>query len=278
MVEFQGINWTLYHGALVPDTAPHVEIDLGEDEARHLLKKTGAYFIRWSTGFDQTEASDFWHVIKDGSCEMQDLSKNTRNQVRKALKNCSVQPIAADDLARDGYGIYRNAMESYQTDIGTIGPEEFRAKLALSAHDPSQEFWAVRDHQGNLMAYAQNRIQDETCNYQVIKLDPAYSHLYPGYALLFEMTRHYLMERAVRYVNDGARSIRHQTNVQDFLIRKFRFRKAYSRLHITYSGKMGILVKTLYPLRNIVKHVPGGLAIKVNSILLQENIRRNGLG
>ncbi len=55
------------------------------------------------------------------------------------------------------------------------------------------------------------------------------------------------------YINDGARSIRHETAFQDYLEKYFGFRKAYCKLHIAYRFPVNIAVKLLYPFRKKIK-------------------------
>ncbi len=223
MIIRRGLEWIPYHGALVPDAAPHLELDLGAQDVQFLLKESGAWFLRWSSHFDMDKETAYWHVIKDGPCSLEKLSKNTRNQVRKGLKSCTVGRLQLTDLTTSGYAVYRRAMESYNTDLEILTPREFQDQLAGLTQDDTYEFWGVHDLRGELIAYAQNKIQNDSCNYQVIKLDPSHLKLYSSYALIFQMNDHYLNERKMLYINDGARSIRHDTGVQDFLIQKFKF-------------------------------------------------------
>ena len=108
------------------------------------------------------------------------------------------------------------------------------------------DFWAVYDLEGVLIAYSQNLIENNSINYSTIKFHPKYLKLYPSYALFFEMNQYYLNENNFLYVNDGARSISHDTNIQTFLIDKFIFRKAYCKLHIVYRRDIALAVKVLY--------------------------------
>ena len=55
------------------------------------------------------------------------------------------------------------------------------------------------------------------------------------------------MRKNFLYVNDGARSISHHTNIQTFLIDKFKFRRAFVKLHIVYRWDIGLAIKILYP-------------------------------
>jgi hypothetical protein len=275
MIHHLGIDWILYHGALLPDAAPHVAIDLQEIDLRFMLAESGARLIRWSSHFDMEQESSFWYVIKDNPASLEELSKNSRNQVRKGLKNCLVRPLPAADLAQIGFEVYHRAMTSYNTDLQILTESKFQSYILDKGQDGQCEFWGVFNEQEELVAYAQNRIQNESCNYQVMKLDPQYLSLYPSYALVYEMNRHYLNERNLLYVNDGARSIRHDTNIQDFLIKKFKFRRAYSRLHVRYDRKTAAAVNCLYPLRSLVRKLPGPLFSRTYVLLRQEEIRRS---
>ena len=66
------------------------------------------------------------------------------------------------------------------------------------------------------------------------------------------MNRYYLNELKLRYVSDGARSITEHSNIQPFLINKFKFRKAYCNLKLYYKWWFGIAVKLIYPFRRFI--------------------------
>ena len=89
------------------------------------------------------------------------------------------------------------------------------------------------------------------------------------------MNQYYLNDRKFRYVNDGARSISHDTNIQSFLIQKFRFRKAYCRLHIVYSKRVKLLISLIYPFRLLIRCFRIGVFLKLNILIKQEEIRRS---
>ena len=75
------------------------------------------------------------------------------------------------------------------------------------------------------------------------------------------------------YINDGARSIRHETAFQDYLEKYFGFRKAYCKLHIYYRFPVGIIIKLLYPLRKYFNSESKVGSI-INSLLKMEEICR----
>lgn len=76
------------------------------------------------------------------------------------------------------------------------------------------------------------------------------------------------------YINDGSRSIRHETAFQDYLEKYFGFRKAYCKLHIKYRFPVGIAVKIIYPLRNRINK-ESSLGSLVSGVLQMEEINRS---
>ena len=91
------------------------------------------------------------------------------------------------------------------------------------------------------------------------------------------MNSHYLNDKKYKYVNDGARSISHETNIQKFLIQKFKFRRAFCKFHLVYNNKLKIAIFLLYPLKFVIRFLNNTFAKKVNSVLMQESIRRSFL-
>ena len=275
MIEHKGIAWKLYQNILLPDVAPHTRLVVSKDDCQTLLQRTNAFMVRWTSHFDHPEPTLFWYVIKDNPPSMDELSSNTKSKIRRGLKRCRVAPTDATVIAEDGYQVYRKAFERYETFVLPLNQDEFFTHITALGDDPSWEFWGVWDYQGNLIAYSQNQIQSNICNYSTIKFHPDYLKFYPSYALFFEMNNHYLNDQKLRYVNDGARSISHITNIQTFLIEKFKFRKSYSHLHIVYSRKVGLAVRILYPFRSNIAKIPNSISSKVSVLLNQEEIFRS---
>ena len=270
---YKNISWKEYHGALLPQTAPHVKIELTKEEEQELLQLSKAYFLRYVSNWDQKDTSQFWYVIKSEFSGMEELSSNTRNQVRKGLKHCMVKKVQAAIIANEGYEVYREAFHNYATYIKPLDKSKF-IQMILGSN--KSDFWAVYkkdDHK--MIAYSQNFIEDNSINYSTIKFHPEYLKLYPSYALFFEMNQYYLSEKNFLYVNDGARSISHDTNIQDFLIQKFKFRKSYVKLHVVYRWDVGFVIRILYPFRTLLSKVDHKVFNKISVLLKQEEIRKS---
>ncbi len=269
---YKDIAWKYYHGALLPQTAPHIKIELTKEEEHELLKLSKAYFLRYVSDWDREEQSQFWYVIKDHKENLEQYKSKIRNQLKKGLKNCIIKKVTKEEIASYGYEVYKSALNSYHTNLTPIDKETFQNEILRCEN---YDFWAVYTLEGALIAYSQNLIENNSINYSTIKFHPEHLKLYPSYALFFMMNQYYLNEKNFLYVNDGARSISHDTNIQDFLIQKFRFRKAYCKLHIVYRWDIELAVKVLYLFKSFLPRVNSKILNKISILLKQEEIRRS---
>jgi len=263
-------KWRKYNGALVPLTPPHVDVDITDINKK--IKETSSYFARWTSNFDSKKESEFWYVIQDVPMEIEDYSKNTRSKIRRGLKKCSVELINSTRILEEGFECYNAAFLNYNTHLKSKTREEF--VIEISALEEEWEFWAIF-HENEIIGYSQNKIIDCYCDYSTIKFHPDYLKLYPSYALFYTMNKYYLNEKKFKYVNDGAKSISHDTNIQEFLIQKFHFRKAYCQLHVHYSSKIKFILNIIYPFRFLISVIKLNIFKKINVLLIQEKIRRS---
>ena len=270
MIEYKNIKWYKYHGALLPRVAPHQEICLSKKEAKELLKKSSAYFLRYTNEWDRKDGN-FWYVIKDTQEGLDQYKSKIRNQIKRGLKNCIVEKVDKTIIANKAYNTYIEAFKNYSTFIIPVSDEKFKNSILSSTDD----FWAVYNKDGELIAYANNIVENNMCHYNSMKFHPEFLNLYPSYALIYTMNEYYLNHKKYRYVSDGARSISHDTNIQDFLIKKFNFRKASVKLNVAYRWDISILVNILFPIRGILKRINHSLITKILVLLKQEEIRRS---
>ena len=146
---------------------------------------------------------------------------------------------------------------------------------AIDSLPCTTEFWVVlRISTGEIAGFSENYIEDSTCFYNSVWFGPAFLKDYCGYALFYDMNRYYLGELGFKYVSDGARSISHSTEIHDFLISKFHFRKAYSRLCVEYVIWLRSLLIALAPFSPLISKVSLTPFQKLTTLLTLESIRR----
>ena len=258
----------MYHRVWVSDDFS-IEQQLEEANVRKLLAKGGGYAVRNVFDFDRVSSSEFWYIVKDSFGGMEELSAKTRNQVRRCFRECDIRMVTIEEIKKSGYTIYKAAHKGYKVKSAVLSQKDYEE--GLSSISDRQEFWGAFDKQtGIMIAYAQNIITGEVCNYSVLKAIPDFQkRCYPYYGLIYEMNRHYLVDRGYRFVSDGARTMTNHSNVQQFLVEKFAFRKAYCHMKMYYKWWLRLVVKLIYPFRRCIR------VAAVNTLLRMEEVSRS---
>ena len=268
-------NWRKYNDALIPILPPHLSVLEKEKEILRLLSKSKTYFARYITNFDSSKETLFWYVINDNPIDIIDYDIKTRNQIRKGLKMCNIRKITREEFVKYGYEVYHKAFQKYKTFNKIISKDIFQNQIIKL--DNNCDIWGVFNLQGELIGYSQNNVRGNVCEFSSTKFHPNYLKSRPSEALFYTMCNYYLNEKRFKYIHNGTRSIAHHTNIQEFLIKKFKFRKAFCYLHVVYSPKIKILINIFYPFRNIIQKVNLNLFQKVGIVLKQEEIVREQL-
>lgn len=272
---YNGVEWINYQGVLIPNVAPDIEINLTKDDIKYLLSITNAYFLRWISDWDSQEITEFWHIIKDKTSSLDELSKNTRHNIKRGLKRCTFNKVDAGVILEEGYDVYKKAFLKYDTFIKLFSEEEFKINILEKQKSQEWDFWEVRNDKGHMIAYSVNKLEDNMCAYKTTKFDPEFQKLYASEGLFYTMNSYYLNHKGVKYIDDGSRSLSHKTSIQEYFVNKFKFRKAYCKLHIEYSLKVELVVSFLFPFRKIIAKSNHMLAQKVLVLLKHEEIRRS---
>lgn len=254
-------NFTLYNNAWIIKSGLTTSNPINSVQANLLLNK-GGWYLRNIYNWDKTEPSHFWYVIKDGFGGIEELPTKARNQVRKSLKTYYFKIVSYDEMVKVGCDLFNKSRERFG-ESQRFTQEKWIERLN---RDKNNEYWIGYDIATGLpVSFALNAVYDEYVDYCTMGISPDVpNNTYPMYGLIYEMTRYYLEERKVGFVCDGARSITGHSNIQQVLEDKFKFRKAYCDIQVFYKPIIGLAVKILFPLRNMIKPP------KVNALLRQE--------
>jgi hypothetical protein len=242
-------------------------------QCRELLRKLGGMWVMWTDGFGPHAESSEWYVVlcRRHAPVEEVVSGNTRSKLRRGLKQCEVHQVEVKEIARNGYETYCAAVQSYGNHAEDLPTAEEFARRVMT-DEPFGDIrpqWAVY-HEGRMVGFAQNLLYDKIeVNYTHIKLHPEYLNRYSSYALIYRMNEHYLAQKGFQYVNDGFRSISHETGIQDFLIKEFNFEKAYTGLHVHYRPPLGQLLRMARPLRGTIAR----LYPKANALFEMDRLR-----
>lgn len=277
------ILWNEYNRAIVPIGPVKFDYRITRNQINQLLSTfPKALFIRANNGFQEMDSSEspLWYaVIKNTFVERENLtSSSSRKRIKKGLEFCKVEKIDADYIARKGYNVFYEAVKSYKGKV-TISIDEkgFSQKLKIRNLYPDIfHYWGIFNN-SKLIGYAENLIYDSIeASYSTIKLLPEKLDLLSSYALVYSMDEYYLKYHNFGYVNDGFRNIIHDTNIQGFLIKNFNFFKQPTELYLYYKPIMNLIIRTIYPFRNLIVNDKPKFR-KVKAMFILEEIRRNYL-
>ena len=246
-------DFYLYRKAWRFDGAPHEEPKLQEREWKTLLKQ-GGLMVRNTYDFDCQEETCFWNLIKDHFGGLDELSSNTRSRVKKSLENLDFRLIDFSLLRDSGYPILKATFDDYSTVDRPMNQQVFEEYLQ-HCQSKDYEYWGVFDRNTKqFIGFCANRLWKDAAEYGIIGITPKYKHngTFPYYGLFYCMNQYYLQEKGFLYVTDGSRSITEHSNIQKFLIEKFRFRKSFCQIAIFYRWWMKIAVILLYPFRKVI--------------------------
>lgn len=275
-------EWEYYNHALVPTTAPHAIPDISwmKDRKEWKALAGGKYplFARWTTDFDCPEETEWWCLVKDSPFDMMSLKSNRRSLITRGLKRVDVKVIVPADHAEQMANVLIKAWKSYDDSYEEGNDRERLTKEFLELTEEnlgnSEYLGAFLKDTDQLIGYSIYNLFGDWIEYSVVKTDPEYLNTQVNAALVYYGLQRY-MRPEIKYILGGWRTLVHDTNYQDYLLKNFGFRKAYCRLHIQYRSWVRAVVFILYPFRDLIKKVSGNKRIyPLWCVLYQEEIHR----
>lgn len=257
-----------YKHCLVWNGIPSEERELSASAANGMIKSTGAWMLRNIYDWDCSYETNFWFIIRDNYC-VDEYGKKTKKYIIKANERFDYRIIEKGVLKEYGYAVYKKAYAHYKINDG-FHESEIDFISRIDKMGPEYQIWGAVDKEtGKLEAYSICRIIDNVCNYQSSKANPEFlPKYYIMYGLYDARDKYYLTCKNLKYVVSSARSISEHSNIQSFLIEKFKFRRAYCKLKLHYSWWLSIIIKLIYPFRN---YIP---LVKIKNMCKFEEINR----
>ena len=269
-------EWEYYNHALVPTLPPHIDPDTSwmKDSTKWKEYAGGKMplFARWVSDFDCSEETQWWCIIKDTPFDIMSMKSNRRSLITRGLKRVDVKVIVPADYADQMANILIKEWKYYD-DSYEEGNDRWEQTEEFKNLGNSEYLGAFLKDTDTMIGYAIYNLFDDWIEYSVVKTDPEYLNTQVNAALAYFGVERY-MRPGIKYIHGGWRTMIHESNYQEYLLKNFGFRKAYCKLHIQYRPLMQIAVNVLYPLRGIIKKVKNKWIYTVWCALQQEEIRR----
>lgn len=246
-------GWRFYHYGLISTSAPHEQADLSILQNWKKLKIDGRrpLYIEYTDRFDCGRETQWWYCIKDSLFSLDAVKAKRRYEINKGLKNFEVKAFAPEE--------YLSEINEIRTALFAQYPAEYRSannpQNVLKTYQSRQKNWislgAFRE--GQLCGYLDAEIKDGYIDFTRLCVDPQYEKLGINFALVYGLLlacEPYIIKGF--YICDGARTIRHKTSFQDWLVKYFDFRNAYCELHMECRASLRILLILSSPLKPIL--------------------------
>lgn len=270
-------EWKYYNHAMIPTTAPHEEVNVEALKNKHFWKENkNALLARWTTEWDCGYETNWWYVIKDDSFDISSLKSKRRYEINKGKKNFTVKRINPMDYQDEILEVTKSAYSSWPEKYRPM-VDENQFKLGLIAWKDHVVYGGFDNDEGRICAYSYLTEYSGYLEFSVLRACPESEKKGINAAMVAAVVEDYndRLEKNF-YINDGARSISHETNFQDYLEKYFGFRKAYCKLHVAYNRRIKLVVKVLFPFRKILhKFDEIGFVHQINSVLYMEQLCRS---
>lgn len=259
-----------YRHALIWAGALEKEPKLSPTEAKSILRKSKSWMLRNVYDFDCGEETNFWYIIKDSYSESE-YSKKIRKYIEKANAKFYIRIISRKRILEQGYEVYLRAHDHYKIDDGFKFSRKNFLDEIFGMDEKEYEFWGCIDKETDILqAYCICHIHDGICWFKYSRANPEFlPKYYPMYGMYDARHKYYLQDIKLKYVLTSARSITGHSNIQNFLIEKFGYRKAYCRLKIFYKPWLKLAVNIAYPFRSLIQFKP------IKNLLTFESLNRD---
>ena len=237
--------------------------------------KVGGYplFARWTSDFDCGYETNWWYVIKDTPFDISELKAKRRYEINKGRRNFTIRRIMATDYPDQILDVTNKAFLSWPEKYRpSIDDDDFRN--SLSYWNSAMIYGAFDRENDSLSGYAYLTEYEGHLEFNMLRVIPECERLGINAAICSAILEDNNDRFDGRwYINDGARTIRHETAFQDYLEKYFGFRKAFCRLEIMYRNPYGLVIKMLFPFRKIIG-TSSRFGSIISSVLKMEEIRR----
>lgn len=219
-------------------------------------------------------------MLRDSPIDIGKLTAKQRYRVNKGLKKWEFVKLTNKNLSD-----YLESMYNVAKDCLAEYPSKYRREIDYKGYCEEHihsidnlDYWGVIDKDSKqIHGYAICVCKDRGVSLAVVKIRPSVLKSEPNAALVYFLCHYYINEMGQKYVCDGERNIRHETNYQDFLCRVLDFRKSYCKLNIVYRKDVSYIVICLRPFYKLIGFLGSysKFFYNVYSLLKQDKISRN---
>jgi hypothetical protein len=189
-----------------------------QEELKSLLREHGIIAARYSTAREAPLGCLSYHVVYEKpTYGFEDLGKWARKNVRRGLRNCVVEQLSFERLAREGWALQQDTLERQGRHV-RVSREDWRRRCESAAALPGFEAWGALV--GGALAASVMTFQMGDCCYllyQQCRREFLTAHV--NNALSFAVTTALRGRAAVRTIFYSLHSLDAPPNMDEFKLR-----------------------------------------------------------
>lgn len=196
----------------------HTIIQPSDAELKELLIAHKAIGLRYSTPlFAQSGSVSYHAVYGDSSYDLDKLGKWARKNVRRGLKNCSVENISFDRLANDGWILQLDTLDRQGRRL-KIARDAWRLRCESAADLPGFEAWGALVGQ-QLAASVITFVMGDCCYMLYQQCNRSYLSYHVNNALSYTVTKTMIARPEIKRILYGLHSLDAPQSVDEFKFR-----------------------------------------------------------
>jgi hypothetical protein len=121
----------------------HWIIQPSEQELAAFIRQSRARVLRFSTPVESAAGMVSYHIVYTSESYLLDeLDRRTRQNVRKGLKNCRIQPVSMERLAQEGWALEEDTVKRQGRNVA-VAREKWQRRYRSAADLPGFEGWGA---------------------------------------------------------------------------------------------------------------------------------------
>ncbi len=196
----------------------HWIIRPSEEELSSLLREHGIIAVRHSTALDAPLGCLSYHAVYEKpTYNLEDLGEFARRNVRRGLRNCAVEQVPFELLAREGWTLQHDTLERQGRQV-RVSQQDWRRRCESAATLPGFEAWGALV-EGALAASVITFQMGDCCYILYPQSRREFLPARVNNALSFAVTKALTARSSVRTIFYGLHSLDAPASVDEFKLR-----------------------------------------------------------
>lgn len=241
-------------------------------------ERKSAFFASYITEFDCETSTNWWFTIKDSEYNVSFLPAKKRYEITKARKFCRTEKIDTDDYIDEIIECYIESFSGYPELYRpkNFNKQELRKQFEFIISSKNYRLYGTFFKENKkLIGFTYVKRQGDFVRLISQKTIPCYEKYNSNAALLDCLLEDWNDElrNGTVVITNGSRSIKHQTNFNEYLEKYFGFRKAYSKLRIVYRFPLNLLIPCLKPFINFFEKSNSHFCYNIYCVLKMDSFK-----